>query len=176
MNLQEITWPVFKLGEREPQQQDGVTYYIVNYVDEQNQPAVSFKVVDDKTVPGATLGLRRLHLKSQGEKLFAIRTAVYFLADLVKLAKSKTWFVDSSGRTFQYRKTLRAKLTTKKIKQVLPADGLGCVVELVGISSRFKCMRHPSEFESYARVLQHGMGFIFYGFCETHEPDSWRMV
>ena len=58
MNLTEITWPVFKLGEREPQQRDGVTYYLVNYVDEQNQAAVSFKVVDDKSVPGATLGLR----------------------------------------------------------------------------------------------------------------------
>jgi hypothetical protein len=133
-------------------------------------------MVDDKNLPQATLGLRRLVMKSDSVELFPIRTAIYFLADLVKLAKSTTWFIDSAGRVFQYEKNTRAKLTTKKIKQVLPADGLGCVVELVGISSRFKSIRRPSEHQGYARVLKLGMGFIFYGFCEEVKPDSWRMV
>jgi len=167
---------VFRLGERKPEQHDGLVFYHTHYVDEANTESVTLRIVDDANLSGKTLGLRRLQLKSQDENLFPIRTAIYFLADLVKLAKSTTWFVDSSGRVFQYEKNTRAKLQTKPIKQVLPADGLGCVVELVGISSRFKSLQRPSEHQHFARVLKLGMGFIFYGFCETVKPDSWRMV
>jgi hypothetical protein len=92
------------------------------------------------------------------------------------LGKSTAWFIDSSGRVFQYEKNTRAKLQTKRVRQVLPADGLGCVIELEGISSRFKSLHRPGEHEQYARVLNLGLGFLFYGFCETVKPDSWRMV
>jgi len=165
---------VFRLGERKPEQYSGLVFYHTHYVDDMNTESVNIRVVDDANLSGTTLGLRRLQL--QDEKLFPIRTAIYFLADLVKLAKSTTWFIDNSGRVFQYEKNTRAKLQTKRIKQVLPAQGLGCVVELEGISSRFKAMQRPSETQNFARVLKLGMGFIFYGFCETVKPDSWRMV
>lgn len=165
---------MFRLGERKPEQYSGLVFYHTHYVDDMNTESVNIRVVDDANLSGTTLGLRRLQL--QDEKLFPIRTAIYFLADLVKLAKSTTWFIDNSGRVFQYEKNTRAKLQTKRIKQVLPAQGLGCVVELEGISSRFKAMQRPSETQNFARVLKLGMGFIFYGFCETVKPDSWRMV
>ena len=78
---------------------------------------------------------------------------------------------------FDNKAVLRTSFeTAKKIKQVLPASGIGCVFELVGVSNRFKAMQRPSKTQLYARVLQLGMGYIFYGFCETHKPDSWRMV
>lgn len=165
---------MFRLGERKPAQHSGLVFYHTHYVDDSNTESVTMRIVDDTNLSGKTLGLRRLQLHD--EKLFPIRTAIYFLADLIKLAKSTTWFIDSSGRVFQYEKNTRAKLVTKAIKQVLPADGLGCVVELQGISSRFKSLQRPSEHQHFARVLKLGMGFIFYGFCETVKPDSWRMV
>lgn len=167
---------MFRLGERQPLQQEGLVFYFTEYVDHDNVASGNMRLVDDTNLSGKTLGLRRLQLTAQEHKLFPIRTAIYFLADLVKLAKSTSWFVDSSGRVFHYEKTVRAKLTTKKLKQVLPASGLGCVFELHGISHRFKAMQRPQEHEHYARVLQLGMGYIFYGFCDTHKPDSWRMV
>lgn len=177
MNLAEIVWPVFRLGEKRPEQHNGLVFYYTEYVDKETQePSMVHKIVDDASLPGNTLGLRRLQLKSQGHTLHRITTAIYFLADLVKLAKSTTWFIDSSGRVFNYEKNTRAKLTTRKIKQVLPGTGLGCVVEVEGISSRFKSMIRPSEYESYAVVLKLGMGFLLYGFSETHRPDSWRMI
>ena len=165
---------MFRLGERKPEQDGGIVFYHTRYVDNNNVESVTMRVVDDANLSGETLGLRRLQM--QKEKLFPIRTAIYFLADLVKLAKATTWFIDNSGRIFQYEKNTRAKLQTKKIKQVLPASGLGCVIELEGLSSRFKCMQRPSETQVYARVLKLGVGFIFYGFCEEVKPDSWRMV
>ena len=168
---------MFRLGEHEPRQESGVVYYYTHYVDELNSETATVRVVDDASIPGATLGMRRLRLKADPKvTLFTVRTAIYFLADLVKLAKSTTWFIDNSGRVFHYEKTTRAKLTTRKIKQVLPAAGLGCVFELQGLSSRFKAMQRPGENQHYARVLQLGMAHIFYGFCDAHKPDSWRMV
>ena len=174
--LSEIHWPVFRLGETEPTQRDNLVFYYTHYVDELNCETATIRVVDDRNLPQANLGLRRLALKASGSPLFPIRTAIYFLADLVKLAKSTTWFIDTSGRVFHYEKTTRAKLTTKKIKQVLPANGLGCVFELHGVPNRFKAMQRPGEHQLYARVLQLGMAHIFYGFCDTHKPDSWRMI
>ena len=168
---------MFKLGEKQPNQESGLVYYYTHYVDELNTESATIRVVDDTSVSGSTLGLRRLKLKSDPKvTLFPIRTAIYFLSDLVKLAKSTSWFIDSSGRVFNYEKSVRAKLTTKRIKQVLPASGLGCVFELQGLSSRFKAIQRPSENQHYARVLQLGMAHIFYGFCDTHKPDSWRMI
>ena len=174
--LSEIVWPVFRLGERAPVHDNGVVFYYTHYVDEANSESVSLRIVDDANLPQPTLGRRRLELALQKQKLYPIRAAIYFLADLIKLAKSTTWFVDNSGRVFQYEKNTRAKLTTKRIKQVFPADGLGCVVELEGISNRFKSIQRPKEHELYAKVLKLGMGFILYGFCETLDPDSWRMI
>lgn len=174
--MSEIAWPVFRLADKKPAQQSELVFYHTHYVDNNNLESVALRVVDDRSYPQKTLGLRRLALKLEGTNLFPIRTAIYFLADLIKLGKSTTWFIDSSGKVFQYEKNTRAKLTTKRIKNVLPAEGLGCVFELEGIPSRFKAMRRPSEDEQYAQVLRLGMGFIFYGFCETVKPDSWRMV
>lgn len=165
---------MFRLGERKPEQNSGLVFYYTEYIDNDNISSINIRLVDDANLNGKTLGLRRLKLRS--EKLFPIRTAIYFLADLVKLAKTTTWFIDNSGRVFQYTKNTRAKLTTKKVKNILPAMGLGCVVELAGISSRFKAMMRPRDEQIYARVLQVGMAYIFYGFCETHKPDSWRLV
>jgi len=174
--LSEIVWPVFKLSEKQPEQRDGLVFFYTEYVDTDNATSYNIRLVDDKNLPQRTLGLRRLALKTSGEKLYPVNTAIYLLADLIKLGKSKTWFIDSSGQVFQYEKNTRAKLSTKKIKQVLPADGIGCVIELHGISSRFKTLHRPKDTEVYARVLHLGMGFLFYGFCEEIKPDSWRMV
>lgn len=177
MNLTEIHWPVFRLGEKEPIQRNGLVFYYTEYIDKQDSSSLlNTKIVDDANLSGETLGKRRLQLKSLGERLYRISTAIYMIADLVKLAKSTTWFIDSSGKVFNYQKKTRAKLTTKKIKNVLPADGIGCIVEVENIPTRFKSLARPSKYQSYAVVLKIGLGFMLYGFSETALPDSWRLV
>ena len=177
IELTKIVWPVFKLGEKQPVLKDELLFYFTEYVDESNVSSGNLRIVDNRNLPQKTLGLRRLAMKLDPDtKLFPIRTAIYALVDLIKLAKSTTWFIDSSGRTFQYEKNIRAKLTTKKIKNVLPATGLGCVIELEGLPHRFKAMIRPKDHQIYARVLKLGMAYILYGFCDEHKADSWRMV
>jgi hypothetical protein len=146
-------------------------------VSETNLPSLTLRIVDDRSVPQTTLGRRRLHLSlDESVTLFPIRTAIYLLADLIKLAKASAWFIDDSGRVFQYKKQTRAKLVTHKIKQVLPVSGLGCVLELENIAQRFKSLHHPSDYQQYAVLLSIDKTHIFYGLSETHLPPSWRLV
>ena len=175
--LQEITWPVFKLSEKEPNRKDGLVFFHTEYIDESNSTSLTFKIVDDSNLPQKTLGLRRLALQKDPKiKLHRISTAIYFLADLIKLAKSTTWFIDSAGKVFQWKKYTRAKLVTKKIKKVLPADGIGCILEVDSLSQRFKCLQHPQDFHQYAVFLVINKMHILYGLSDVTRKDSWRLI
>lgn len=174
IQLQEIAWPVFRLGERKPQRDGSLIYYGSEYEVEET-PRLSFRIVDDLSIDKPTLGQRRLVLKKT-EKLYSIHTALYFLVDLIKLAKATTWFIDSSGKLFQYKKITRAKLQTYKLKQVLPAAGLGCVIEVEGITTRFKSMIRPSVSDKYVGILSFNKVQLLYGFFEEPINDTWRLV
>jgi len=174
--LQEINFPVFRLGEKKPTIENRVTFYMAEYSDKDSAKYSSnYRIVDDKSIDKPTIGLRRLALAKK-VSLFPIGSAIYFLADLIKLAKATTWFVDNTGQVFQHKKSRRAKLTTKKIKQVLPATTLGCVIEVEGLSQRFKSMQTPQAYEKYAGLLEIAGGYIFYGFYEMQIKDTWRLV
>jgi len=154
-----------------------LVYFYTEYLDETNDTSLTIKIVDDASLPQKTLGLRRLVLQKDPKvTLHKISTAVYFLADLIKLAKATTWFIDNSGKVFQWKKYARAKLTTKKIKQVLPADGVGCVLEVEGLSQRFKSLQRPQDFHQYAVFLVINRMYFLYGLSETTRKDSWRLV
>lgn len=177
IQLRDLVFPVFRLGNKKPLENEGVLYFLSEYADKDTGAIThNIRVVDDKTRPGTTLGLRRLAMKSSGVSLYPIRIAVYFLGDLIKLANSQTWFIDSSGRLFQHKKFKRAKLQIKKITKVLPGTGIGCVLELEGIASRFKCMTHPEAHQKYAGVLFIDNGYILYGLYESEVKESWRLV
>jgi len=95
MKLQEIVFPVFRLGEKQPETVDQVTLFKSEYSDKDTaEQTTNYRVVDDKSINKPTLGLRRLALQSK-VTLFPIGSAVYFLVDIIKLAKSTTWFIDS---------------------------------------------------------------------------------
>lgn len=178
IQLQEISWPVFRLGEKEPQQESGITFYSTEYVEDTGEITNSrtFRVVDDRNLPGESLGRRRLSLKGGGVTLFPLRTAIYFLVDLIKLSKSTTWWIDSSGRVFQHKKTTRAKLRTFKLKQVLPAHGLGCVLEIEGLVTRFKSISRPEPTQHYVGILSFNKVDLLYGFFEKPIKETWRLV
>ena len=176
MNLSEIAWPVFRLGEHQPTCEGGLVFYSKEYVDkETGESRVGLRIVDDTSIPGKTLGIRRLTLKASG-RMFPIKTAVYFIADLIKLAKQTTWFIDNTGKVFQYKKTTRAKLTFHKITKVLPLEGMGAIVELQGLHQRFKCMYAPKPEQIYAGVLRWGLGYVLYGFYNEQLKPSHRLV
>jgi hypothetical protein len=177
MNLEQIVWPVFRLGEREPQRDNGVVYYATEYSDlDTSEHTATFRVVDDTSVAGETLSRRRLILARDDVPLYPIRQAIYFLGDLLKLAKATTWFIDSSGQLFQHKKSTRAKLVVRKIKNVFPTTGLGAVIELECIPQRFKTTFKPGADAEYAALLQCGLTYIFYGLYSDKPAESWRLI
>lgn len=172
--LQNIVWPVFRLGEREPQQLGGLVFYTKQYLDlEKVKFTDTYRVVDDKNIDKPTLGLRRLQI---GEKLFYMGTAIYFLQDVIKLAKSTTWFIDTEGKVFQHKKSTRAKLQTHRIKQVFPAQGIGCVLEVEGLAERFKSLQVPKETETYCGILTYYGSNLLYGYYSEPIKPTWRLV
>jgi len=176
MLLKDLVWPVYRLGEKKPFIEDNVVFYRSEYADiDSATTKVNLRIVDDYNMPKATLGLRRLAI-SNGSSLFPIGSAVYFLIDLIKLAKSTTWFIDSSGKVFQHKKSKRAKLTTYKISKVLPGAGIGCVLEVQGLVFRFKSMKTPESWEQYAGILHLDGGHLLYGYYEYPIKETWRLV
>lgn len=177
MDLAKVHWPVFRLLDEKPSiSGTRVLYSRVRLDSETGEYTTIEKVIDDTSLPGATLGTRRLVLASQKVKLLKIKKAVYFLADLVKITKANTWFIDSSGYVFQYKKATRCKLVCKKITNIHPGKVTGVVLELEGIHSRFKAMRSPEPHEMYAGVLLHKSGYLLYGIYEHPFADTWRMI
>lgn len=179
MNLSEINWPVFRLSENKPETDtvSGLVYYFTEYADlESNVEKRNIRIVDDTSIQHKSLSRRRLALKGLDARLHPINSAIYFLADLIKIAKATTWFIDSSGKLFQYKKAVSAKLTCHKVLKVLPGQGMGAIVELEGIATRFKTMFHPQEHLRYAGVLKWGMSNILYGFYEEPFKPSRRRV
>lgn len=167
---------MFRLSEKKPIVEDGRVFYRAEYADIDSATIKqNIRLVDDRNIEKSTLGLRRLILL-QNETLFPIGSAVYFLVDLIKLAKATTWFIDSQGKIFQYKKITRAKLRTHKINKVLPAGGIGCVLEVEGLVFRFKSMRLPESWEQYAGILYVDGGHMLYGYYEYPIKDTWRLV
>lgn len=177
MNLEKVAWPVFRLSEKEPLVDNGVVYYATEYTDlDTDEHTGTLRIVDDRNIDKPTLSRRRLELLTKEVKLFPIHRAVYFLGDLLKLAKATTWFIDSAGTIFQYKKSKRAKLLVRKITKVLPTEGLGSVIELEGIPTRFKTTFKPEADAQYAAVLKSGMTYIFYGIYRDEPKESWRLI
>lgn len=176
IGLTEIQYPVFRLGEHPPTIKDGLTVYISHFVEEDDTERLIYRIVDDKNLPGDTMAKRRILLAKSGVPLKKISRAVFFLGDLIKIAKSSTWFIDANGNVFNYKKTHKAKLTYKKITKLIAIPTGGSIVEVEDSLVRYKCLYSPKDTERYAIILIDKTMTILYGFSEIKAKDSWRMV
>lgn len=175
MNLQEISYPVFKLRDTKPSEYNKVLFYAYQNISEEGE-SYTVRILDDRNIDNPKLSMRRLILKSRGEKLFRLNKAVFFLGDLIKLAKKNQWFIDSEGKIFEYIKTKYCKLSYHKITKVIRTDVGGAIIEVDGMSARFKSLFYPEADKSHAGILHFGMSPILYGFYDQKYKDSKRMV
>jgi hypothetical protein len=174
--LNRIQFPIYHLGQDKPTKEGTRWYYHyeVHHKDGEIDPKIV--VVDDTSVTGNSLAMRRLQLKNNGVALAKLRHAVFFLGDMIKLSKAGTWFIDSEGTVFEYRKTKRVPLVFKPISQVIPIRTGGAIVEVQGIGTRFKVLHAPNQHTKYAGLLLVGTGYLLYGLYEDKLPDTVRMV
>jgi hypothetical protein len=176
INLKGISYPVFKIGEEIPSFDNGVCFYLRQYKLEDNQVRNVLLVIDDKNIDKSTLSLRRLSLMSDKVTLKKLSNAVFFLGDLVKLADRKSWFIDSNGEVFQYKKTKSVPLEFRRITKVIAISSGSAIIEVEGIASRFKVLYAPREDEVYAGVLKDGITYILYGVYTQKFDKTRRMI
>jgi hypothetical protein len=173
----EISFPVFKLPGGRPLEEAGVLYYVQEYRNTETDDLQSTTaVVDNKNIAGDSLSLRRLKLATQGTRLYRINLAVYFLGDLIKLAKSKTWWIDSQGKLFEYKKTTGAKLKFYRLEKCFTTQGMGAVIQVCGLPQRFKTMFIPTQQDTWCGILEWNNIKIFYGFYAEQHKETWRMI
>lgn len=177
MKLEEIHWPVFLLKGEEPYISNGISMYgSALYDTELNKEVYKFKVIDDKNIPGNTLGERRLQMSMRKIPLYNLKKAVYSLGDLLRISSNPNlWLIDSIGTLFKYKKSVRAPLTCHKIVKVLRNSKGMCIIELEGIHERFKIMNDIKECK-YAGLITINKRYILYGLYEIPFKRTYRKV
>ena len=177
MQLSEISFPVYKLGNTKPIQHETIAFYLfVDDSDNSRAPQDVYLIVDDKAVHGENLARRRLQLQAQGVRLYKLTRAIFFIADMLKLSVGATWFIDSLGKIFEYKKTKKVPLVYKRIKKVIPLSAGGAVLEVEGIAHRFKTLYMPRLEERYVGLLKINNGYLLYGLYDKLYTATTRMI
>lgn len=172
--LASIYYPVYKLPDR-PNVEDGVIYYYSEI--EKNGVHISkLLIVDDASIDKETLAERRLSLLKDNVPLYKLRTAVFFLGDLIKLATPSNYFIDSRGKLFNYKKTTTVKLKFYKISSIIPIATGGAIIAVEGIPNRFKVLHTPEADKKCAGILHTGMSTILYGLYSEIPEDTRRKI
>lgn len=172
--LANIHYPVYKLPDK-PNVEEGVIYYYSEI--EKNGVHISkLLIVDDATIAKETLAERRLQLLKDNVPLYKLRTAVFFLGDLIKLASPTAYFIDAKGKLFNYKKTTNVKLKFYKISAIIPITTGGAIIAVEGIPNRFKVLHTPTGNEKCAGILHNGMSTILYGIYSEIPDDTRRKI
>lgn len=160
-DLKSIKFPVFDLRLKEPEwyTQDGVLF-------------IDGLVVDERNMPGETLGLRRL--QSGRSDLYVLRRAYSDFKSM--LASKKLVFIDSGGVPFKYVKTKRAPLVHHRIREIVP-KGDHSVVWFKNINYPMRIERPPLTDPIWARVLYYkGAPWDIYDYCTFKGKDTYKVV
>ncbi len=176
LELANIAFPVFRIGKAKPHFENNTYFYILGKDTDYSDAEYKVLVLDDRNAAGDTLAARRLMLKAQGTELYGLNKAIFFLGDLIKLAKKNTWFIDSKGSVFEYEKTRRVPLVYKKIKSITNIVTGGAIIEVDGLSERFKTLFAPTNNETHAGLLVLDKAHILYGLYTQEYKTTNRAV
>lgn len=158
-NLNNIEYPVFLLDSDNWSFQDGLLF-------------LDGVVLDDKNMPGETLGIRRLQTSFP---IVPLRKCVMDDLGILK-NKSLQAYIDSRGRIFEYEKTTTAKLKWSKIRKIEKRETF-TRVWLSNINFSFDVPRPPPENCTWAGVLYVcGFPWKLYNYSETKEKDTHRKI
>jgi hypothetical protein len=178
ISLKEIVYPVFEIKGRVRPEVDPTTEQVYTFierkVDDVLKPILS--IIDDPTIEQPTIGRRRLILEHSGIRLHPLSSAIFFLADIIKVATPHTFFIDNNGKLFKYKKSLSAKLTFNEINKIFPISSGGAIIEIKDSKTRFKTLTNPDSTIRYAGILNIGMAQMLYGLYSEKHKDSWRLV
>lgn len=175
--LKEISFPVFRVGSKEPIREGTGLFYKSENVTDTGETKVIIKYIDDTGVSGKTLGARRLMLMHIEVPLATISRGIMHIKDLIKISNSSTWFIDNTGKLFQYKKTRTEVLSCAKVVKILPAENsTGAIIVVEGIPTRFKLAYQPESDEIYAGILTFYGGYLLYSLYKEPFRKTTRRV
>ena len=130
------------------------------------------QIVDDKNMPGATLGIRRL--QTHFTELVPLRHSIDSLIGILK--QNTKYFIDSKGTPFIYQKTMNASLKYYKIRKVELKEKAS-VLWLKDVNFPFTIPRPPPRELTWAGVLHiGGLPWLLYEYSEEKLKDTRRKV
>ena len=156
-SINTITFPVYIIGSDNWEEQDGLLF-------------LDNKLLDDKNMPGKTLGIRRL--QSPFKDLYPLKSSLGNLLGILK--QTKNTFIDNEGIPFIYEKTESCSLRYYKIRKVERKES-SSVLWLKDISFPFKIPRPPSGELTWAGVLhKNNIPWMIYEHSEHKKADTRR--
>lgn len=176
MQLKDINFPVYFIGYSEPMVVDNIHFFMYIEESDDSAPKCIYRIIDDKNRPEETFALRRLAMYREGVSLYKLNKAIFFISDLLKITKGMTWFIDTKGTVFSYKKTKRVPLVYKKIKKIYKIPTGGAVIELHDIVQRYKVLHMPILEQTWAGLLDMGNSYLLYGIYSSPGQKTYRMI
>jgi hypothetical protein len=130
-------------------------------------------IIDDKSLPGNTLGSRRLHIESK--KLYKLRKTIVDLGSFVLYTKIYSTFIDCNGKLFKYKSVRKVPLIYRKIlEKVSYKNGTMLIIENTHCPMWY--YREVSGEKEYAALLVLDRGYILLGLTEyPSERSSFKI-
>lgn len=158
-HLKNIEYPAFKIDADNIELCDGLLF-------------LDTQIVDDRNMPGKTLGLRRL--QSPMKSLYELRKAVIDPVSMIRNPSGS--YIDSLGRIFSYVKTKAVSLKYSLIDKVDKKDTYS-LVWVRGVNFPFNVKRPPKLDNRWAGILyMEGHPWLLYSYAAEKQKDSWRKV
>lgn len=129
-------------------------------------------VVDEKNMPGKTLGVRRM--QCHRKDMLPLKKAVLTIPDLIQ-CKTR-FFIDKFGKPFVYEKSIRSALKSYRIKSI-ELKGSASLLWLHGIPSPFTIERPPIGEPEYVRILHYqNKPWLIYDYVRSASKATYRRV
>ena len=158
-NIGKVQFPVYELPSGNWNRQDGLLF-------------LDGKIVDDKNMPGDTIGIRRI--QTPHKNLMKLNRQLDSIRGILK--SNSKHFIDSYGVPFIYEKSEFSALKYYRIKKISKKD-TASLIWLDGVKNCFVVPRPPPDETRYAGVLHYGnLPWILYEYSETKNKDTRRKV
>jgi len=158
-DFHKITFPVYKVPTDNWYSQDGLLF-------------IDNQIVDDKNMPGKTLGIRRL--QTYFKDLYRLPKAYDNITALIKSPKAS--YIDSAGKVFQYEKTKMALVKYHQIESI-EYHVNKCVLRVKNIKQAFTIPRPPKDGMLFVGILYiDKLPWILYEYAYHRLQDMRKKV
>ena len=165
----DLVFPVYRVPETNPIRYSGARVYVSTEDGE--------RTIDDTSVPGDTIGLRRVKLRAVGVKLCRLQYKFSMWQALVAHKEGgKGLYIDSSGYTFMYKPS--QLITIDWFEVTCQVDqGNGTLLYLKGhnIPVKYRRILEP-ELTWFAGIASLAGDIILFDLCNEPKPRTRRKI